>query len=50
MIAAAPRLAPRLFDACRCGPTGRLRCLACLRWHRYWLMVTRRRRAWRAAR
>lgn len=39
-----------LFDACRCGAAGRLRCLACWRWHRHYLTVTLRRKAWGTAR
>ena len=35
---------PLLFDACRCGPAGRLRCLACLRWHRLYNTVLARRK------
>lgn len=52
MMAAArsPTLAPLLFDACRCGPGGRMRCMACLRWFRHWRMVMQRRRAWGAVR
>ena len=42
----APRLHPLLFDACRCGPAARMRCLACWRWHRHYLAVQQRRRAW----
>lgn len=48
--AAAPRLHPLLFDACRCSQSpGRL-CLTCARWHRHYLAVNQRRRNWRAAR
>lgn len=41
---------PLLFDACRCGTAGRLRCLACLRWRRHYTAVMQRRKAWGVAR
>ena len=44
------RAHPLLFDACRCGPAGRLRCLACWRWFKHYNTVLQRRRAWGAAR
>ena len=44
------RVHPLLFDTCRCGTAGRLRCLACRRWHWYYLTVTLRRKAWGTAR
>ncbi len=43
------RVHPLLFDACRCGPSGRLRCLACWRWHRHYHLVMQRRHIWRTA-
>ncbi len=44
------RVHPLLFDACRCGPAGRLRCLACWRWFKHYSTVMQRRRAWGAPR
>lgn len=40
---------PLLFDACRCGPGWRMRCMVCLRWQRHGLMVEQRRHAWGAS-
>lgn len=45
--AAAPRLHPLLFDACRCSQSpGRL-CLTCARWRKHYGTVRQRRRAWK---
>ena len=38
-----PQVHPLLLDACRCGPAGRIRCLACWRWHRHYRTLRARR-------
>ena len=43
------RAHPLLFSACTCGPYGGALCLACRRWHRHYITVMQRVRAWRAA-
>lgn len=46
----AAQKSPLLFDCCRCGPGARMRCMACQRWSRHFVLVTERRKAWNGGR